>query len=67
MQMTEIRTIAKNYGLKTSRLGKTDIIRQIQKSEGNFDCFASPKDGYCDQLGCLWRDDCLKSAKATSN
>jgi len=67
MQMNKIRSIAKDHGLKTSRLAKAEIIRMIQKSEGNFDCFATPENGNCDQLGCLWRDDCLKSSKATSN
>jgi len=67
MQMNDIRSIAKDHGLKTSRLAKGDIIRLIQKSEGNFDCFASPQHGYCDQMACLWRDDCLKSVKATRN
>ena len=67
MQINEIRTIAKDLGLKTAKLNKTDMIHMIQKREGNFDCFASPVDGYCDQMGCLWRDDCLKSAKAASN
>lgn len=67
MQMTEIRTIAKTLGVKTARMSKADIIKEIQKAEGNFDCFATPSDGYCDQMGCLWRDDCLKSAVSTKN
>jgi len=33
MQMNEIRSIAKDHGLKTSRLAKAEIIRMIQKSE----------------------------------
>lgn len=67
MLINEIRSIAKDHGLKTSRLGKAEMIRLIQKSEGNFDCFASPADGYCDQTGCLWRDDCLKSSGSVRN
>lgn len=67
MQMNEVRNIAKGHGVKTSRLAKADIIRLIQKSEGNFDCFATPEDGYCDQLTCLWREDCLKSGKSAGN
>lgn len=67
MQMAEIRAIATAMGLKTARMNKTNTIRQIQKAEGNFDCFATPLDGYCDQWTCRWRNDCLKSAKAAKN
>lgn len=67
MLMTEVRNIAKTQGLKTARMSKLDIIKLIQKSEGNFDCFATPSDGFCDQTGCLWREDCLPAAaKAVS-
>ena len=63
MNMQEIRGRAKDYGIKTSRVGKEDLIRAIQLSEGNFNCFASAVDGECDQLNCVWRDDCFESAK----
>jgi hypothetical protein len=62
MQMTEIKTIAKQYGVKTSKLKKAELIKLIQLTEGNFDCFATPADSYCDQEKCLWRSDCLKAA-----
>jgi hypothetical protein len=63
MNIQEIRGRAKDYGLKTSRVSKDDLIRSIQLSEGNFNCFASAVDGVCDQLSCLWRDDCFSAAK----
>ena len=59
MNMQEIRGIAKNFGIKTSRMTKANLIRTIQLSEGNFDCFASAVDGECDQSGCIWREDCF--------
>lgn len=62
MQIQDIREIAREYGLKTSGLKKPDLIKQIQVAEGNFDCFATANDGICDQMGCLWRDDCLKAS-----
>ena len=62
MKMNEIKKMAKDYGVKTSRLTKPALIRQIQIAEGNFDCFATPADGYCDQESCLWRPDCFKAA-----
>lgn len=67
MRMDEIRAIAKAMGLRTARMNKTTVIREIQKAEGNFDCFATPVDGQCDQMLCRWRQDCLKSAETTKN
>jgi len=42
---------------------KIDIIRRLQRDEGNFDCFATAYDGVCDQANCLWRKDCFEAAK----
>ena len=63
MTINKIREIARKRGIRTARMAKADLIRTIQRAEGNFDCFGSPWDGYCDQGNCLWREDCLgKSA-----
>jgi hypothetical protein len=62
MQITEIKTIAKEYGIKVSKLKKAELIKQIQLAEGNFDCFDTPAVGSCGQEECLWRSDCLKAA-----
>ncbi len=63
MNMQEIRGRANNFGIKTSRMSKENLIHAIQVSEGNFNCFASAVDGVCDQLNCIWRDDCFDAAK----
>ncbi|MFZ5592779.1 MAG: SAP domain-containing protein [Pseudomonadota bacterium] len=64
MQMPEIRAIARNLGLTPPvTQGKTHLIRDIQRQEGNFDCFATAYDGQCDQVNCLWRADCFALAK----
>ena len=60
MSVTEIKIIARERGLKVGKHRKPEIIRLIQRSEGNFDCFGTATDGYCDQEACLWRTDCLK-------
>jgi hypothetical protein len=36
-----------------------ELIRRIQRAEGNFDCFGTAID-YCDQSQCCFREDCLK-------
>lgn len=62
MHLEEVRSIAKSHGVKPGHLPKVDLIRTIQTKEGNFDCFATAYSGECDQVGCLWRDDCLTAA-----
>ncbi len=59
MKMQEVRRIAKEWGVKTARVSKAEIIREIQRSEGNFPCFGTAVAGVCDQPDCLWREACL--------
>jgi hypothetical protein len=62
MRLEDIRAIAKTHGIKPNHLSKPELIRAIQKDEGNFDCFATAYSGICDQAGCMWREDCFASA-----
>ncbi|MBI5194140.1 MAG: SAP domain-containing protein [Nitrospirae bacterium] len=62
MKVEEIKKIAQKMGVPA--VGpKAEMIKTIQRTEGNFDCFGTAADGFCDQGGCLWRTDCLKPAK----
>ncbi|MCU7938712.1 MAG: SAP domain-containing protein [gamma proteobacterium symbiont of Bathyaustriella thionipta] len=63
MIMSDIRKIAQQHRIKTSKLNKTMLVRKIQTTEGNFDCFATASSNYCDQPECIWQVDCLKLAK----
>lgn len=63
MNMQEIRERAKDFGIKTGRMTKVDLVKAIQLSEGNFSCFASAEGGECDQASCVWREDCFAAAK----
>jgi hypothetical protein len=58
MKMDEVMAKAKALGIRIRGVKKADLIRQIQKAEGNFDCFGSAHD-YCDQWNCCFREDCL--------
>ncbi|MBN1307977.1 MAG: hypothetical protein JXA18_08680 [Chitinispirillaceae bacterium] len=60
MDITMVREKAKALGIKTARKNTTDLIKSIQKAEGNFPCFKTAN-GFCDQVDCLWRTDCLSS------
>lgn len=63
MQIQQIRTLARDAGVRPGNLGKVALVRTIQRREGNFDCFATAYDGVCDQTDCRWREDCFALAK----
>ncbi|MFN2348950.1 MAG: SAP domain-containing protein [Thioalkalivibrio sp.] len=62
MNLQSIREIARRLEIRPGKLNKTELIRSIQTSEGNFPCFGTDHEGLCDQEGCLWRGDCFKRA-----
>ncbi len=59
MTLKEVKERAKKYDIKASKMKKDEIIRAIQRSEGNYDCFGTALSGDCSQEDCLWREDCL--------
>ncbi|MDD5176206.1 MAG: SAP domain-containing protein [Sterolibacterium sp.] len=59
MTQKELLKLAKKYHVSHSGLSNIELIRKLQQSEGNFDCYARAVDGVCDQSECLWRDGCL--------
>jgi hypothetical protein len=62
MKMHEIRTMAKKMGINSFGKSKSELIRNIQRSEGNFDCYGTAN-AYCDQEVCLFRSSCLDEEK----
>ena len=58
MQMKKIREIAATKGVTPGKMSRTELIRAIQKAEGNSDCFATMHVNECNQANCLWRVDC---------
>lgn len=59
MSMEMVRDIARRRGLTLGKMKKTEMIKNIQRAEGNFDCFGTAVSGYCDQQNCLWLATCL--------
>ncbi len=59
MKMQEIVAIARQRAVMAGKMKKAELIRTIQRAEGNNDCFGSGLSGECDQTSCLWRGDCL--------
>ena len=58
MKMEEIRKIAVEKGVSPGKYRKAELIRAIQRSEGNRDCFESGLADRCGQTECLSRPDC---------
>lgn len=62
MRVEQIRAIARQRGLKTGKLRKNELIKAIQRDEGNEACYSSGRSGTCEQNACLWRQDCIEPA-----
>ena len=58
MNMTEVKEVAKGLGIKPGQMKKEDLIRTIQKTENNPQCFNTNFSQQCGQYECFWRDDC---------
>lgn len=63
MKIAELRDIAKLHGINPDHIFKTELIKSIQRKEGNYDCYGTVHDGVCDQVGCCWREDCFEVAR----
>jgi hypothetical protein len=63
MKMHEVRALARSMGVKIGGLSKVEAIRKLQRAEGNFDCFGRAANGYCDQTGCLFHEECLSVSR----
>lgn len=63
MKIEAIRSIAKSMGISHVNQFKTELIRNIQIKEGNFDCYGTAYAGECDQTDCCWREDCFEASR----
>ena len=58
MTFAEIKKIAVERGIRVVGVKKDDIVRAIQKQEGNTPCFATGMSAECGQPHCLWSAAC---------
>lgn len=59
MRLSEIQKKARVLGIRdTWKYSKRELIRSVQRKEGNFDCFSTRTS--CDQMLCCWKSDCIK-------
>jgi hypothetical protein len=60
MKEKQIKEIAISKGITVGTMKKTELIRAIQRQEGNQECFGGSEQAEkCGQMQCLWRKDCL--------
>lgn len=60
MRLSEVEKIAKEKGIKNSWIfSKKDLIKEVQRIEGNSQCFGTAGKN-CVQSSCCWREDCLR-------
>jgi hypothetical protein len=62
MILIDVQKIARERGIDVAGLDLVGAVRALQRAEGNFDCFATATGGWCDQLACLWREECFLQA-----
>jgi len=60
MKIQDITKIGSKIGVKSGKLNKIQLIRAIQRAEGNNECFSTSQVKTCGQLACLWLEDCSK-------
>ena len=65
MTLQDIKKLAQQVGVPATG-NKGDLIKSIQLKEGNFDCFGTTINSFCDQWNCIWRSDCLKPSNKKS-
>jgi|WetSurMetagenome_2_1015567.scaffolds.fasta_scaffold498756_2 hypothetical protein len=55
--------IVKEWHVKEDLLDCVELIRSLQRTEGNLDCFK--KKTSCDEMECAWRSYCLTGPLAS--
>jgi hypothetical protein len=58
MLVKEIKEIASQRSIDVRKMKKAEMVRAIQKHEGNTPCFQTGAKENCGQFECMWREDC---------
>lgn len=58
MTKEQVKKVAVGRGIAAGKLRKDELIRLIQKTEGNAQCYGTGAASSCGQANCLWREDC---------
>lgn len=61
MRLLDIERKARSVGIKdTWKFSKINLVRNIQRTEGNQPCFAGAGRRSCEEMSCCWRSDCVR-------
>ena len=59
MRLLEIEKRARSLGINERwKYSKKELVRGIQRKEGNKECFATRTSSICGQMECCFRSDC---------
>ena len=65
IQLQKKTRIENAYNSKPNYVDLVNLVRSIQRAEGNIDCYRRGGQE-CDQMNCAWRDHCLKASERPS-
>ena len=57
-KLQDARNMARKMGINTRNVTLTELIRAIQRAEGNKDCYMSAHVLTCEEKSCFWREYC---------
>ena len=59
IQLLDKMGTEETFNSKPDYVDLVNLVRSIQRAESNIDCYRRGRQ-QCDQMGCAWRDHCLK-------
>ena len=65
IQLLDKMGIEDTFNSKPDYVDLVNLIRSIQRAEGNIDCYRRDRQ-QCDRMSCVWRDHCLKAPEEPS-
>ena len=61
IQLLETLKTEDTYNTKPDYVDLVNLIRSIQRAEGNIDCYRRGRQ-QCDRMNCAWRGHCLEAS-----
>ncbi len=65
IQLLDKMGIEDTFNSKPDYVDLVNLIRSIQRAEGNIDCYRRDRQ-QCDRMNCVWRAHCLKAPEGAS-
>ncbi len=62
MNFEEVGAIAKPHTINPGNISKAELFKSIQVNDGSFTSIGTAHGGGCDQLDCIWRENCAAAS-----